>query len=324
MKKRTIVLAGMLLAAVSSAAGYASAPEDFQLPVLLADGEVIMQPCYVTADGECIALVDSEETAKKVMKQVKAEYKNEDTVQMEVLEKTSTKTMALENGDEKPEILSAEEAAEQIVKERSMTVETTEVIVEEQEVDYETIEKETEELHAGEIEIQQTGEKGIKEITKTVTRENGEIIHEEITDETVIKEAIDQVQLIGTAGLADPLDTLRVTSCFGPRWGRQHLGVDFGIEEGTDIYAAKAGTVICAEYSGSYGNLVKIDHGDGLETCYAHCSRILVQEGQQVDAGQVIAEVGSTGNSTGPHLHFEVRVDGQVTDPLEWLDDSDT
>lgn len=309
-----------MLALISVCAGFASAPEDLRIPVLLDNGEVIMQPCYVTVEGSCIALVDSEETAQKVVEKIEEEYKNKDTVDVAVQEETATQALKLNNGDKKPKILSEMEAVEQIVEQQAITVETTEIVKEEQEIDYETVEKTTDSLKVGEVQVRRNGEKGTKEVIKEVVKENGHIIQEKILDEKITKEAVAEIQLVGTLGIQKPLDSLRVTSSFGPRWGRQHLGVDFGMEEGKDIYAAKAGTILCAGYHGSYGNLVKIDHGEGLQTYYAHCSKILVEEGQEVQAGDVIAKVGSTGNSTGPHLHFEVRVNEKVTDPLEWLE----
>jgi len=118
--------------------------------------------------------------------------------------------------------------------------------------------------------------------------------------------------------LATPVQG-RVTSRFGPRWGRMHNGMDFAAPTGTPVYAAASGTVTYADWAGTYGRLVIIDHGNGLETRYAHLSQILVKEGDQVQRGQRIALVGSTGNSTGPHLHFEVRVDGEPQDPASWL-----
>ena len=75
----------------------------------------------------------------------------------------------------------------------------------------------------------------------------------------------------------------------------------------------------CAKKSGAYGNLVKIDHGQGIETWYGHCSKIYVKEGAKVEAGDIIAAVGSTGNSTGPHLHFEIRVDGNTVNPQNYV-----
>lgn len=96
-----------------------------------------------------------------------------------------------------------------------------------------------------------------------------------------------------------------------------HTGLDIAITKGTPIKAVADGTVICAEYSGSYGNLVKIDHGNGVETWYAHTNTMKVEVGQSVKAGDIIATVGSTGNSTGPHLHLEIRVNGEHINPEE-------
>jgi murein DD-endopeptidase MepM/ murein hydrolase activator NlpD len=98
-----------------------------------------------------------------------------------------------------------------------------------------------------------------------------------------------------------------------------HEGLDFMAEVGTPIYAAASGIVAAAERTPDYGNIVKIDHGDGLETRYAHASRLLVKPGQRVEKGQLIAEVGSTGRSTGSHLHFEVRLNGAALDPRKYL-----
>ena len=120
------------------------------------------------------------------------------------------------------------------------------------------------------------------------------------------------------AGLIWPVDGV-VVSGFGLRWGRMHEGIDIAASSGTSIRAAAAGTVIYAGWLGGYGNLVVIDHGNGLATAYAHASSILVGVGQQVAQGETVSLVGSTGNSSGPHLHFEVRVNGAAVDPLLYL-----
>jgi murein DD-endopeptidase MepM/ murein hydrolase activator NlpD len=98
-----------------------------------------------------------------------------------------------------------------------------------------------------------------------------------------------------------------------------HEGLDFLASTGTPIRAAASGIVIAAERTPDYGNLVKIDHGSGVETRYAHASKMLVKAGDRVEKGQVIAEVGSTGRSTGSHLHFEVRLNGASLDPRKYL-----
>ena len=123
-------------------------------------------------------------------------------------------------------------------------------------------------------------------------------------------------------GMRWPLANFQITtSCGGrPPSQRFHTGIDLAAPAGTPIYAAKAGRVEVAGWSSvGYGFHVVLDHGGGLETLYAHMSRIAVRAGQWVEAGQVIGYVGSTGWSTGPHLHFEVRVNGLVKNPLSYL-----
>jgi murein DD-endopeptidase MepM/ murein hydrolase activator NlpD len=110
-----------------------------------------------------------------------------------------------------------------------------------------------------------------------------------------------------------------VTSPFGMRWGRMHEGIDIGAASGTPIHASAGGTVIYAGWLGGYGNLVVIDHHNTLATAYAHQSAIATALGASVSQGQVIGYVGSTGHSFGPHLHFEVRVNGAPVDPLAYL-----
>lgn len=110
-----------------------------------------------------------------------------------------------------------------------------------------------------------------------------------------------------------------VTSVFGWRWGRMHEGIDIAVASGTPVVSAAAGTVIIAGWSGGYGNLVVVDHGNGIATAYGHNTNVTVFVGQSVSQGQLIAYSGSTGHSTGPHVHFEVRVNGAATDPFGYL-----
>lgn len=98
-----------------------------------------------------------------------------------------------------------------------------------------------------------------------------------------------------------------------------HTGLDISAVTGTDIKVVADGTVISAGYNGSYGYLVKVDHGNGVETWYAHTSKMYVKKGDTLKAGDVIAAVGSTGNSTGPHLHLEIRINGETVDPQDYL-----
>ena len=120
------------------------------------------------------------------------------------------------------------------------------------------------------------------------------------------------------SGFIWPVDGV-LTSGFGQRWGRLHAGIDVGVGFGTAIRAVALGTVVYSGWLGGYGNLVVVDHGNGLSSAYGHQQRIYAGLGQSVAQGESLGEVGSTGNSTGPHLHFEVRINGLAVDPLGYL-----
>lgn len=122
------------------------------------------------------------------------------------------------------------------------------------------------------------------------------------------------------------LATIPVTGTISSRYGvssrirrSNHTGLDIAATTGTPIKVMADGVVTNASYSGSYGKLVKVEHGNGVETWYAHTSKMYVKKGQEVKAGDVIAEVGSTGNSTGPHLHLEIRINGEHINPQEYV-----
>lgn len=122
------------------------------------------------------------------------------------------------------------------------------------------------------------------------------------------------------APFALPLKSaFRFTSGFGPRWGRMHSGTDFAAAHGTPIYATADGVVTSAGWGSGYGKLVKIQHEFGIETRYAHMSRIRVKVGQRVSRGQRIGDMGNTGRSTGTHLHYEVRVGGRAVNPMIYI-----
>jgi len=110
-----------------------------------------------------------------------------------------------------------------------------------------------------------------------------------------------------------------LTSSFGWRWGRMHEGIDIAVGSGTPVVSSAAGTVIVAGWLGGYGNLVVVDHGNGVSTAYGHNTGVAVGVGQAVAQGQLVAYSGNTGHSTGPHIHFEVRINGSAVDPLGYL-----
>jgi murein DD-endopeptidase MepM/ murein hydrolase activator NlpD len=120
---------------------------------------------------------------------------------------------------------------------------------------------------------------------------------------------------------ASPLKSaFRFTSGYGRRWGRMHYGTDFAAAHGTPIYSTADGVVTHAGWASSYGRLIKIKHEFGYETRYGHLSKIRVQVGQRVSRGERIGDMGNTGRSTGTHLHYEVRVNGDAKNPLKYLE----
>lgn len=116
-----------------------------------------------------------------------------------------------------------------------------------------------------------------------------------------------------------PVQNAFITSPFGFRWGRPHQGIDMAAPVGTPIVSAENGKVVFSGWKQGYGQFVAVDHGQGFETHYAHCSKVLVKVGQTVKKGQLIAKVGNTGRSTGPHLHFEVVAHGVHQNPAKFL-----
>lgn len=191
--------------------------------------------------------------------------------------------------------------------------------------------------------VKTEGENGEEEVTVRTVYVDGVQTDAYETDSEVIKEAVDEVVVKGSDSSSEGTSssstsssssygsgsfiwpvpyTHNITSEFGMRWGRLHGGIDIaaGGVYGQPIVAADSGTVILAGNQGDgYGNYVIIDHGNGYKTLYGHMSSVAAYTGQQVSQGEVIGYVGSTGNSTGPHLHFEIRVNDVQTDPLGYV-----
>lgn len=171
------------------------------------------------------------------------------------------------------------------------------------------------------------GKKGKKEITINNIYIDG-LLQETINKEIdVIDPGESEKIVVGTKKLPAKAATGkfrspasgRISSPFGTRWGRMHNGIDIANSRGTPIYASDGGTIKSASWQGAYGNLVVIDHGNGFQTYYGHASKMLVKSGQKVAKGEQIALMGSTGRSTGNHVHFEVRKDGVPKNPANYI-----
>ena len=177
-------------------------------------------------------------------------------------------------------------------------------------------------MFIGETEVVQEGTPGSHVVTDLVTYKDDVESERENLKETVEVAAVAEVVKRGTKSKPTymyPVTNWNLTSNFGYRWGRLHAGADVGVPIGTTVRASRAGQVITAGWVGGYGNCVIIDHGDGVTTRYGHLSEVTVSVGQYVDQGQQVALSGNTGRSTGPHLHFEIRINGEPVDPLPYL-----
>ena len=188
-------------------------------------------------------------------------------------------------------------------------------------------------LYKGDYEVTSKGEYGAADVVANVTYVNGEEVERTVLSSVTLKEPVTEQRLQGTKERPTWLPTGtfrwptsgRITSYFGGRsspggiGSTNHKGIDIAAPKGTPVYASDGGTVTYAGWMSGYGYLVRIDHGNGYVTYYGHNSSLLVSVGQHVYKGQQIARVGSTGNSTGNHCHFEIRYNGVAKNPLNYL-----
>ncbi|KXZ40728.1 Murein DD-endopeptidase MepM and murein hydrolase activator NlpD, contain LysM domain [Alkalithermobacter thermoalcaliphilus JW-YL-7 = DSM 7308] len=204
---------------------------------------------------------------------------------------------------------------------------TIEIASYEEKIPYKVTQEETNALFKGERKVKVIGKEGKRKIEAEIVRVNGKIVDKNVLNEEELQKPQDQVILIGTKSRPSTvafgafINPTRgtLTSRFGARWGRMHEGIDIAGPIGTPIKAADGGVVSFAGTQGAYGKLVIINHENGYSTYYAHCNTINVRVGQRVSRGQVIATIGNTGRSTGPHLHFEVRKNGRPVNPLNYI-----
>lgn len=212
------------------------------------------------------------------------------------------------------------------VNEPYVNVEIVAKIKDREEIPYESKKVEDKTLSKGTKKVKQLGRNGIADVEKVVTLLNDDTMDEDITKITVIEKAVDEIIAYGsktsmyaaTGRFIMPSRGV-ITSRYGYRWGRMHEGVDIAAPRGTAIVAADSGKVCFSGWRSGYGYCVMINHGNGYQTLYGHASKLYVKTGEYVKKGEKIAAVGSTGRSTGPHLHFEVRVNGSSKNPLKYI-----
>ena len=298
--------------------------------VLLQNSETEVESAALLIDGKEIATIESEEEGNKIIQGVSKYYIEKSG--LKDIKETKVLSQITYNKAMNPlsEIREANLVIKDIIKRNDnnnlIKISFSGIKTENVKISPATRTIWTNEYVIGTVITKQNGKAGLKEVDKLITMENGAIKISKTAGSRVINESIDKVVAVGTknpilAGIAFLSTPSRggITSYYGYRWGRLHKGIDIGARTGTPIYAAADGTIESASWDRGYGNLVKISHGSGIETLYGHTSKMVVKAGQKVKKGQLIAYVGSTGHSTGPHLHFEVRLNGNSVNPLKYL-----
>lgn len=182
-------------------------------------------------------------------------------------------------------------------------------------------------MFKGDTKVKQEGKDGMRAATYHISEQNGQVITKKLSKEEVLQEPVKHIVVKGTKVVPSrgegsfiwPANGGYISSKVGHRWGRMHKGIDIARPSNRTIKAADNGVVVSAGYDGSFGNKIVIDHNNGYKTIYAHLSSIDVNVGQTVSKGSKIGVMGSTGNSTGVHLHFEIHKNGEVQNPLNYI-----
>lgn len=222
----------------------------------------------------------------------------------------------------------------QIGQEINVTVEkplvNVQVVLEKknvEEIPFEKIVEEDETMFKGKTVVKQEGANGQKEVSYLIKSLNGAAVEKTVTNENVLSEPVNKIAVVGTKVISSrgtgefawPTVGGYVSSEMGARWGSYHRGIDIARPSNYNIKASDNGVVTFTGWDGTYGQKIVIDHNNGYETIYAHLSDIQVSVGQVVPQGSVIGIMGSTGRSTGTHLHFEVHKNGSLVNPLSYL-----
>ncbi|WP_164957273.1 M23 family metallopeptidase [Clostridium estertheticum] len=300
--------------------------------IMLRKFNIVVDGLVMKSDDRKIAYVVSENQGSEILNCVKDYYSKQvkvnSIIKTEIINKISYGAVRVKTGDlyENSGIVSELIKYNTRSKMPFITVKIVGNISKQEAIYPTTIIKPSNTLLNGVKKTQREGKEGIKKVTSEVVFLNNKTISEKIVASEIITPVQNKEIYVGTInpvilGLSNMNSPSRgsISSNFGMRWGKMHKGIDIAANFGTAINVVLAGTVTYAAWEDGYGNVIKVDHGGGIETTYAHCSVINVKKGEVVKLGEKIGEVGSTGNSTGPHLHFEVRENGEPINPQKYI-----
>ena len=240
---------------------------------------------------------------------------------------TTVDELILANEDKNPTKLKPGDEVNLLLPTSVITIETVEEYEYTEPINYEVKVEYDDSMYKNQKKIKVEGIKGEAKVVANEIRHNGILVEKVVVNEEVLSEASEQIEVRGTKEIPKTMASGtfqmptrgRISSRYGSRWGRLHKGIDIATRYGTKIAAADAGAVSFVGWKGTYGYMVEIDHGNGYKTRYAHCSKMHVKKGDKVYKGQHIANVGSSGRSTGSHLHFEVLKNGVNQNPSKYV-----
>lgn len=291
--------------------------------------------CYnLKVSDKSLGIVTDKESANSIVNKVADYYIDKNGISKDEITETSIKdSIALEETKSKiNQILEEEKIYESIIafnektKNEGLKIEIKNEEKHEEAVDPSVAIKTSTEMFKGQEKVVNEGTPGTKEVINEITRINDTKVGEKVVKTTITKEPEEKIILKGTKdpikediAFLDVPSRGTVTSGFGVRWGKQHNGIDIAANTGDPIKAALDGVVTYSEWMDGYGYLIKLNHGDDIETLYGHCSKLKSKVGDKITKGEVIAYAGSTGRSTGPHVHFEVRYKGVPKDPTKYI-----
>ncbi len=288
----------------------------------------MLKQAVILVDGVAVAGLETVELAQQAISAYVAQFVDENTNytienEYQVVEEYAPKSIYV-SVEGAVAALGGGTGLENIPVMQVQTVEYQEI---ESEIPFSTEEVKDDTMYEGNFRVDVEGVDGIQKTTKKVVRINGALQEETVLSEETLVQPVSKVVRtgtkerpagVGTGTFLQPYNGV-LTSRFGSRWSRQHTGIDISGPVGSDIVAADDGVVTFAGWESGYGYMIKIDHNNGYETYYAHCSQLYAQAGDYVAKGDLIAALGNTGRSTGPHVHFEVRQNGTPTDPLNYV-----
>ena len=293
---------------------------DTMKEAVMAKSDAVSLLYFINVDGYDVASAKTEKEAKALLEKAVSVYEGKNRTVLNEIEIVNrfASVYLVDNEDS---------AVNKLMNVLKVQTERTEKYT--AELLYGRIENLTEAMYVNEEELLTSGENGIMEVTAKIVSINGVASGAKTVSTKVIKEPVSEVVMVGTTErpsvgtgtFVQPFYGI-VTSRYGARWGRTHKGTDIAGDIGSPVKVADNGVVITSEYQeNGYGNIIIVDHQNGVNTWYAHLNKSYVEVGDIVEKGTVIGEVGNTGRSTGPHLHFEVRENGVPVDPGKYLED---